>query len=106
MVIQIGKSQAYIDLVSMKVYILWLMKKPFPIAMALGTAAQFVLAAAMVWYAQGGLRPAAVDDEHVEAYFMALLDEGRTADARKGADTFQSQNSWLWSSRAGHRLLC
>jgi uncharacterized protein (DUF2267 family) len=60
----------------MKDEILWLMKKRFPIAMALGTAAQLALVFAMIWYAQGELIPPAIENRDTEAYFSELLDRG------------------------------
>jgi uncharacterized protein (DUF2267 family) len=72
MAIQVGKSRAYVDLVGMKAEILWLMKKRFPIAMALGTAAQLALVFAMIWYAQGELiSPAIEKKEHRGIFFRA-----------------------------------
>ena len=87
MAIQLGNSHAYIDFIGMKPHILWLMKKPFAVAMALGAAAQFVLGAAMIWYAQGGLRPAAMTGEDAAAYFMILLEEHTPPNARSDAAT-------------------
>ena len=86
MAIQLGNVHAYIDFVGMKPHILWLVKNPFAVAVALGTAAQFVLAAAMIWYAQGGLRPVAMTEE-AETYFMRLLEERMPPDARSDATT-------------------
>lgn len=71
----------------MKAEILWLMKKRLPIAMALGTAAQLALAFAMIWYAQGGLKPAAMEDEDAEAYFMGLLEGRVPADGQYGVES-------------------
>lgn len=76
MAIQVGKSRAYVDLVGMKPEILWLMKKRFPIAMALGTAAQLALVFAMIWYAQGELISPAIEKKDTEVYFSELLDRG------------------------------
>jgi hypothetical protein len=76
MALQLGKDKAYVDLVGMKDEILWLMKKPFPIAMALGSAAQIALAFTMIWYAQGGVEPPAMDEKDAEAYFTRLLEGG------------------------------
>jgi uncharacterized protein (DUF2267 family) len=76
MAIQVGKSRAYVDLVGMKAEILWLMKKRFPIAMALGTAAQLALVFAMIWYAQGELISPAIGKKDTEVYFSELLDRG------------------------------
>ncbi len=84
MAIQPGKRDVYIDLVNMKGEILWLMKKRFPIAMVLGTAAQLALALGMIWYAQGGLKPAAMEDKDAEAYFLELLDGRLPSGVQRG----------------------
>jgi hypothetical protein len=84
MALQLGKDKAYIDLVGMKGQILWLMKKPFPIAMALGTAAQIALAFTMIWYAQGGAEPPAMDEKDAEAYFTRILEGGVPATSPSG----------------------
>jgi hypothetical protein len=101
MVLQVGKSKAYIDLVGMKTDILWLMKKPFPIVMAIGTAAQLALAAAMIWYAQGGWKPAVMRDTHATAYFMAVLHEQSTPYVQNGGDTLSATERLAADQQSG-----
>lgn len=68
----------------MKVEILRLMKKPFPIAMALGTAAQIALAFVMIRFAQGAWNPPRMSEADAEAYFLELIEGSMTAGDRGG----------------------
>jgi hypothetical protein len=104
MVLQLGKSKAYIDLVGMKTSILWLMKKPFPIVMAVGTATQFGLAAYMIWFAQGGWSPAAMKDAHATAYFVGVLRDQSTSSVRNGGDTLSATERLAADQRRGSEV--
>jgi hypothetical protein len=82
MAIGYGNDRAYIDLVGMKVEILWLMQNRFPIAMALGTGAQLLLALIMIWYAQGSLKPPTMEDRDAEGLFKQALGDHQTSGVR------------------------
>lgn len=83
MALQYGNDKAYVDLLDMKVEILWLMKKPFPIAMGFGAAAQITLTFTMICYAQGGLKLPQMDEKDADAYFTELLDGPLTQDVQR-----------------------
>lgn len=50
-----------------------LMKKPFPIVVALGISAQLALTIFMIWYGQGTLHPPAMDATEPAIVFKNLL---------------------------------
>ena len=101
MALQLGKSKAYIDLVGMKTHILWLMRTPFPILMGVGTAAQFALAAYMIWYAQGGWNPVAMEDAHATAYFVGMLREQSTSYVQNGGHNLSATERLAADKRRG-----
>jgi hypothetical protein len=101
MALQVGKSKAYIDLVGMKTNILWLMKEPFPIVMAVGTAAQLVLAAYLIWFAQGGWNPAAMKDAYATAYFIGVLREQSTSYVQNGGDNLSATERLAADQQSG-----
>lgn len=70
-----GRDKAYIDLVGMESDILALMRKPFPIIVALGIGTQLVLTALMIWYSQGSMHPPAMEATEPRNVFRELLVE-------------------------------
>ena len=73
MALRKGRDKAYIDLVSMESDILALMKKPFPIIVALGIGAQLALTTFMIWYSQGTMHPPAMNAAEPGSVFRKLL---------------------------------
>ncbi|MCJ1269222.1 hypothetical protein MMC22_009111 [Lobaria immixta] len=70
-----GRDKAYIDLVGMESDILALMKKAFPIIVALGIGTQLALTTFMIWYSQGSMHPPAMEATEPGNVFRELLVE-------------------------------
>ena len=98
MAIQLGKDNAYIDLVGMKMEIRWLMTKRFSIAMALTTATQLILALAMIWYAQGGFTPS-MKEKDAAAYYTGLIHERNQSDAPSTSQQISGKNEMIAERR-------